>query len=157
VHHSALWVRDVDASLRFYVDGLGLEVVMDERFTGEWPVLFDVPSTSLRSVFLGDRRHPDSGIVELVTFDGVAAPGPTPHAGTGFLLLSFFVDVDEVVGRLEALGFGPVRRIEQPAPAGPVAMATLVDPDGVLVELIDLGRNSPGGNASPGGRTHRGR
>jgi catechol 2,3-dioxygenase-like lactoylglutathione lyase family enzyme len=140
VHHSALWVRDVDASLRFYVDGLGLEVLMDEHFTGDWPALFPVSSTSLRSVFLGDPGRPDSGIVELVTFDGAAAADPTPRNDAGFLLLSFFLDVDEVVARLTALGFGPVRRIEQPSPAGPVTMATVGDPDGVLVELIDVGR-----------------
>jgi catechol 2,3-dioxygenase-like lactoylglutathione lyase family enzyme len=139
VHHSAVVVQDVDASLRFYRDGIGLDVLMDHVFEGDWPELFGAPSTTLRSIFLGDRRHPDAGVVELVVFDPptpVAPPASTPHAG--FFLLSFYVDVAEVLGRLHALGFGPARRIEQPAPTGPVVMAAVRDPDGVLVELVGV-------------------
>ncbi len=113
-----------------------------------------LPSNRLRSVFLGDADHRDSGVVELVVFDppgpdprpepgtsgrpdtGATAPGET--AGPGFFLLSFYVDVDVVLGRLEALGFGPFRRIEQPAPTGAVTMACLYDPDGVRIELVDV-------------------
>jgi glyoxylase I family protein len=139
VHHSAVVVRDVDSSLRFYRDGIGLDVLMDHVFKGDWPGLFDAPSTTLRSIFLGDRRHPDAGVVELVVFDSPApeaVSSSTPHAG--FFLLSFYVDVAAVLDRLHALGFGPGRRIEQPAPTGPVAMATVRDPDGVLVELVGV-------------------
>jgi catechol 2,3-dioxygenase-like lactoylglutathione lyase family enzyme len=142
VHHSALRARDVEASLRFYVDGIGLQVLMDHRFAGDWPTLFHVDATELRSVFLGDPRHPDAGIVELVAFDGAPAGDPLPDAvagsAAGFLLLSFTVDVDSVLGRLASLGVSPEGRIEQPSPTGTVAMATVRDPDGVLVELIDL-------------------
>jgi catechol 2,3-dioxygenase-like lactoylglutathione lyase family enzyme len=139
VHHSAICVSDVDASLRFYRDGLGLETLMDHAFDGDWPSLFDAPSTRLRSVFLGDPDRPDVGIVELVAFDG---PPPVEQAtaaslGPGFFLLSFFVDVDQTLARIEDLGLArDVRRIEVPGPEGPVAMATLHDPDGVLVELV---------------------
>ena len=138
VHHSAICVRDVERSVRFYRDGLGLEVLMDEVFDGDWPTLFDARSTRLRSVFLGDPEQPDVGIVELVAFDGGVGDGPPARAPTrGFLLLSFFVDLAQVVERLAGLGSRPARRIEQPAPGGSVAMATLVDPDGVRIELID--------------------
>jgi hypothetical protein len=53
------------------------------------------------------------------------------------------VDVDAVLGRLASLGFEPEGRIDQPAPTGTVAMATVRDPDGVLVELIDLPTGPP--------------
>ena len=132
----------MEASLRFYVDGIGLQVLMDHRFAGDWPTLFHVEATELRSVFLGDPRHPDAGIVELVAFDAAPAGDPVPDAasgsGAGFFLLSFTVDVDAVLGRLSSLGVSPEGRIEQPSPTGTVAMATVRDPDGVLVELIDL-------------------
>ncbi len=138
VHHSAICVRDVDRSLRFYRDGLGLAVLMDHVFDGDWPTLFDAPSRRLRSVFLGDADAPDAGIVELVAFDGgvggAATSGPPQQ---GFFLVSFFVDVEQVTSRLADLGFTDVRRIDQPSPGGTVAMATLLDPDGVLVELVD--------------------
>ncbi len=155
VHHSAIHVRDMDASLCFYRDGIGLEVLMDHVFEGDWPTLFDAPSSTLRSIFLGDPAHADAGVVELVTFEGAAAPvtapdtapvttappsaaaGPLP-AGPGFFLLSFYVDVDEVLTRLAGLGFGPGRRIEQPAPTGSVSMACVYDPDGIRIELVGI-------------------
>jgi catechol 2,3-dioxygenase-like lactoylglutathione lyase family enzyme len=142
VHHSAICVRDIDASLRFYRDGLGLQTLMDHGFDGDWPTLFDAPATRLRSVFLGDPDRPDIGIVELVAFD--VAPPPAERAASGplapgFFLLSFFVDVDETLARIERLGLArDVRRIEVPGPVAPVAMATLRDPDGVLVELVGV-------------------
>jgi catechol 2,3-dioxygenase-like lactoylglutathione lyase family enzyme len=145
VHHSAVYVRDVDASLRFYRDGLGLQVLMDHEFDGDWSTLFDAPSDRLRSVFLGDPDSPDAGIVELVAFAGNPtgddgdAPTPAPLR-PGFFLLSFFVDVDATLARLAAVGLdGPARRIRVPGPGGDVEMATLRDPDGVLVELVGIG------------------
>jgi catechol 2,3-dioxygenase-like lactoylglutathione lyase family enzyme len=143
VHHSAVYVRDLDASLRFYCDGLGLQVLMDHDFDGDWRTLFDAPGNRLRSVFLGDPGSPDSGIVELVAFaqgvtgDAAVAPMP-PHPG--FFLLSFFVDVDATLKRLAAVGIDePARRIRVPGPEGDVEMATVRDPDGVLVELVGIG------------------
>ena len=141
LHHAALCVRDVDASVRFYRDGIGLAVLMDEHFDGDWPALFDAPSRRLHSVFLGDPAAPDAGIVELVAFDGgVEADRAAPRPETGFFLLSFFVDVEATLARLEQLGLGPSRRAGQPGPGGTsVAMATVRDPDGVLVELVGAG------------------
>jgi catechol 2,3-dioxygenase-like lactoylglutathione lyase family enzyme len=138
VHHSAICVRDVDASLRFYRDGVGLEVLMDHVFDGDWTTLFDAPSNRLRSVFLGDHAHSDVGIVELVAFEvPPGEPGPSGRPGPGFFLLSFFVEVDETLARIEDLGLArDVRRIEVPGPDRPVAMATLRDPDDLLVELV---------------------
>ena len=52
---------DVEASLRFWRDGLGFAVVMDGRFDGDWPALLRAPSTSLRAVFLGGDHTPGGG------------------------------------------------------------------------------------------------
>jgi catechol 2,3-dioxygenase-like lactoylglutathione lyase family enzyme len=141
LHHAALVVHDLDQSLRFYRDGVGLVVLTDHSFAGDWPTLFDAPAETLRSVFLGDPDRPHAGIVELVVFETPASPGVSGGASTaGFFLLSFFVDVPETLIRLDALGLGgPPRRIEHPGPGGPVAMATVRDPDGILVELIQAG------------------
>ena len=142
VHHSAICVRDVDTSLRFYRDGLGLAVTMDEEFDGDWPALFAAKGTRLRSVFLGDPDVTDAGFVELVSFaDGTAigAP-PATDPVPGFFLLSFYVEVGATLERLAGLGLGgEPRRISVPGPGNGVAMATVRDPDGVLVELIGLG------------------
>lgn len=114
--------------------------MMDSEFDGDWPALFGAKVSRLHSVFLGDPAAPDAGIVELVSLDGMPdGAGPTDQPMTGFFLLSFYVgDVDTVLTRLAELGLGgEPTRIALPAPGGvSVSMATVRDPDGVLIELI---------------------
>jgi glyoxylase I family protein len=139
VHHTALCPADFEASLRFYRDGLGMEPIMGPvDFEGDWPALFGAPEPKLRSVFLGDPASPDGGIVELVEFAGAPAttPSTTGPGVAGFFLISLYVDVPATLERLAAVGVTDVRRIEVEAGAGTVAMATVRDPDGVVVELI---------------------
>jgi len=139
IHHSVVVVRDLDASLRFYRDGLGLDLLHDRHVEGDWPDLFDAPSRRVRAVFLGDTGVPDdhAGVLELNVFDGDVPDGPPPSPPrTGFFLLSFFVDVEATLARLEKLGLArDVRRVSQPTPNGSVVLATVRDPDGVAVLL----------------------
>jgi catechol 2,3-dioxygenase-like lactoylglutathione lyase family enzyme len=87
---------DIEASLRFYRDGIGLDVLRDLQVDGDWPELFGAPSRRLRAVFLGDAT----------------------------------------LGRLAALSLGgPPRSLSQATPRGTVTLATVRDPDGVLVLL----------------------
>ena len=133
-------VRDLEASLRFYRDGLGLDLLQDRHVEGDWPELLGAPSRRVHAIFLGDAAVPDdhTGVLELNVFDGDVpdgAPPPSPPS-TGFFLLSFFVNVEATLGRLAALGLGgPPRRVTQPTPRGPVTLATVRDPDGLLVLL----------------------
>jgi catechol 2,3-dioxygenase-like lactoylglutathione lyase family enzyme len=139
VHHSAICTADVEQSLRFWRDGLGLCQLFDHTFTGDWPELFGAKGDRLRSIFLGDPQSPDCGIVELVYLPGTDEAPPAPAAPRcGFFLLSLQRDVDETLSGLAALGFADgVRRITMPAPGGKtVPMAVINAPDGVLVELI---------------------
>lgn len=139
IHHSVVMVRDLEASLRFYRDGLGLDLLQDRHVEGDWPDLLGAPSRRVRAVFLGDAGVPDdhAGVLELNVFDGDIPEGPPPSPpGTGFFLLSFLVDVEATLSRLAALGLGgPPRRVIQSAPRGPVTLATVRDPDGLLVLL----------------------
>lgn len=148
IHHTAIVTADVDASMRFWRDGLGLAELFDYTFTGDWPTLFGAATDQLRSIFLGDPETPETGIVELVVLDRAreerkdisteTAPPPTDVPGFGFFLLSLQRDVDATLDTLAGLGFDDgVRRIEMPAPGGKrVAMAVVNAPDGVRVELI---------------------
>ena len=141
IHHSAICVRDVEASLRFWREGLGFEVLMDRRFEGDWPVLLHAPTRSLRALFLGNPANWESGIVELLDLGELEdLPGSTTaHASTGFFLLSVMTDMNAALERLSALGLGGEhRKIE----VSGVAMAVVTDPDGVLVELVDSGAAS---------------
>lgn len=143
VHHAAICTSDVERALRFWRDGLGLTPLFEHTFTGDWPELFGAKTDRLRSIFLGDPQAPDTGIVELVVFEGAddaAAPPERPRLG--FFLLSMQREVDETLSTLAELGFTDgVRRIIMPAPGGKtVPMAVISAPDGVLVELIGPAR-----------------
>ena len=139
IHHAAIVTSDVERSLRFWRDGIGLTELFDQTFTGDWPTLFGAPTDQLRSIFLGDPTTPDTGIVELVVFDDAqAAVKPARAPAFGFFLLSLERDVDATLDRLAGLGFDDgVRRISMPAPGGKtVGMAVITAPDDVRVELI---------------------
>jgi glyoxylase I family protein len=135
VHHSAIATRDVEASLVFWRDGLGFDVLMDHSFDGPWPELFGSATTTLRSVFLGDAAASESGIVELVAMEGTAPPGAgATGPAEGFFLLSLHADLDTVLPRLAALGVGGEPTV---AAVSGVRLAVVHDPNGVRVELMD--------------------
>src|SRR2546423_8372788 len=116
IHHAAIISTDVDASMRFWRDGLGFELLMDETFEGDWKTLFGIDATKVRSVMVGDPERSDAGIVEFVQFEGAEVP-------LGFELLSFFVeDLDATLQKLGEQAI-QLRRIEVPSPYGPVPMA----------------------------------
>jgi catechol 2,3-dioxygenase-like lactoylglutathione lyase family enzyme len=139
IHHSAICTRDIDASVRFWRDGLGFVEQMDELFEGDWPTLFQARGPKLRSIFLGDPTDITGGLVELVQFptgieDGEPDLGPP---SVGFFLVSVYLDVGPTLERLASLGFNEdVRRITL---VQGVEMAVVHDPNGVRVELIGLG------------------
>jgi glyoxylase I family protein len=136
LHHAAICATDIDASLRFWRDGLGLEILMDQSFEGDWPTLFGSTSTRLRSVFMGEPGADDAGVVELVDFgDPITVPEPSPTPEGGFFLLSFNVDLTATLARLDALGVGGTPR---EVTVHGVRMAVVTSPDGVRVELLDL-------------------
>ncbi len=139
IHHAAICTAEVERSRKFWRDGLGFTELFDHTFTGDWPELFGAKTDRLRSIFLGDPQTPDTGIVELVVFEGADdALTPPQRPQHGFFLLSLQRDVHEGLSALAALGFTDgVRRITVAAPAGKtVEMAVITAPDGVLVELI---------------------
>ncbi len=150
VHHAAIGTRDVEASLVFWRDGLGFEVLMDHSFDGPWPDLFGGSATTLHSLFLGDPGAPESGIVELVDLDGMAPPleaGSGPAAG--FFLLSLYADLDTVLPRLAGLGLGGEPAV---APVGPIRLAVVHDPNGVRVELMDMAAQETMGSLTEPGK-----
>jgi glyoxylase I family protein len=148
VHHLALWVHEheVEDSLRFYRDGIGLDMIMDIHAHGDFAELFDVPYRRLRSIMLGDRGDILAGVFELVVFDhrsDALAPVddsqlPEPSRPSRYLLHSFFVEFDEVLPRLKELGFLDSYKEQQvQTPVGLSRVITLRDPHGFMVELAD--------------------
>ncbi|HWA65914.1 MAG TPA: VOC family protein [Mycobacteriales bacterium] len=135
--HVGLCPADFDASLRFYVDGIGLEVVFDVTLRGDMYDLLGVRTDSVRTCFLADRATPGSARLELMQlFPGDGVDGPrTGYPQRGLTLVSFIRPVEQTLARLADLGLGGTPRI-MPTPAGKLS-AMVVDPDGVMVELLD--------------------
>jgi catechol 2,3-dioxygenase-like lactoylglutathione lyase family enzyme len=139
IHHSVIRVRDMDRSIAYWRDGVGLELMMDGEFEGDWPTLFNAPSRVLRSVFLGDPDQ-EGGILELVDF---GTPGERQPAGDmpaeGLMLVAFQCDIDPALERLQSLGWdGPLRQITVQSRRGPVRIVLLEDPNGVRFELTEF-------------------
>jgi catechol 2,3-dioxygenase-like lactoylglutathione lyase family enzyme len=135
LHHVVLFVRDLARSTAFYRDGIGLETLVEREFDGDWPTLFGVTSTRLHAVILGDTAQPNVGQVELLMLAKPLPDGPPPAPpAIATVMLSFLVDLESVLPKLEAAGGGDVRRTKL---RNGYAVATLHDPDGILVELLD--------------------
>jgi glyoxylase I family protein len=92
----------------------------------------------VRTIFLGDRSQPDAGVIELLDL-GTGSVGDEPVGSglprRGAFLVSLVVPVEATLARLAELGLGGTPR-RMPAGGGGQA-ATVVDPDGIVVELLD--------------------
>lgn len=135
LHHVTLFVRDAERSIRFYRDGLGFAIRLDREFDADWPALFGVASKRLRAVILGDpdRAHQ----VELVTFAEPVPDGPPPgEPATGTVILTFIVDLEAMLPALLEVGATDLRRTQL---SNGNAAATVRDPDGIMVQLLDAG------------------
>jgi len=139
IFHGGVTVSDMDRALRFYRDGLGLEVEFDKTLDGPYlPVVLALDFEAIRAVYL---RVPGGQFIELLEYRGIerlpAASRPCDY-GAGHLCL-YVEGIDEIHGRLKDMGFrarsdGPVD-----ITSGPNAGARsiyLLDPDGYRVELF---------------------
>lgn len=139
--HLGICVRDLERSVRFYAEGLGFEPAESHRVGPEFAALMGVEGLDLRSQFL--RGH---GLaIELLGFESPPATGdgrPRPLNRTGLTHLSVRVDdVDAVAARLVALGGAVLDGTRTRLATGgrPLDFLYCTDPDGVRVELMDLG------------------
>lgn len=143
--HGGITVSDMDRSMRFYRDGLGLEMEFDRILDA--PYLREVLGLTfdqIRAVYL---RIPGGGFVELLEYRGIerfpAASRPCDY-GAGHLCL-YVEGIDEVFGRLRDLGYEARSAGVVDITAGPNMGARSVyfaDPDGYPVELF---QRRPGG------------
>jgi catechol 2,3-dioxygenase-like lactoylglutathione lyase family enzyme len=147
VHHTGLCPADFDTSLRFYRDGIGLDVLVDTVLATDVKPLLGMHTTKVRTVFLGEADNRDAGILELLDLGSdevTGGPAQTGLPSRGLFLISLQVDVEAVLARLSELGLGGVPR-RMTVPNGDLLAASVVDPDGVTVELLHAGRPVLGG------------
>ena len=118
-----LRVRDLDASLRFYCDGLGMKLLRRQEY----------PGGEFTLAFVGYGDESETAVLELThNWDGRAY-----EIGSGFGHVA--VGVDGIHAVCEALRAKGVRVTREPGPMkhGTTVIAFVEDPDGYKVELIE--------------------
>ena len=122
--HTMIRVRDLDASLQFYTDLLGMKLLRKR----------DYPSGKFTLAFVGYGDESSNTVIELTHNWGQAEPY---DLGSAFGHLAVGVpDVYKTCERLAAAG------VKIPRPAGPMAhggsaIAFIEDPDGYRIELVE--------------------
>lgn len=127
--HAMIRVKDFDAALRFYTDGLGMKQLSNR---------FDVEARRVTAVYLGFEDFSAGGCLELVQRWDVTEPY-THGTGAGHFCIGV-PDMDAMVARLEGMGaqftMRPTRLLE-----GAPLVAFFSDLDGYTVELIQTRRD----------------
>jgi lactoylglutathione lyase len=96
LNHVAIGVRDLEASLRFYTEGLGMRKTLEKPVSDNvWRLLRLPENTTGTSVFVqGDQR---AGQLELVTWDlPESVEGHKRPGDIGAFQLSFPVDPEHI-------------------------------------------------------------
>jgi catechol 2,3-dioxygenase-like lactoylglutathione lyase family enzyme len=139
--HFGICVSDLDRSLRFYCEALGFEKAESHEIGQEFARLMDFDDVAVTSQFI---RRGATGI-ELLAFREPAPFGSRERRAVnqlGLTHLSFRVrDVAATAARIVALGGAVVEASRTTIDFGgtPLEFVYCTDPDGVRVELMDLG------------------
>ena len=124
--HTMIRVKDLDKSLNFYTELLGMKLLRKR----------DYPTGKFTLAFVGYGEETDSTVIELTHNWEQAEPY---NLGSAFGHLAIGVpDVYKACEKLAASG------VKIPRPAGPMAhggsvIAFIEDPDGYRIELVQLG------------------
>lgn len=138
--HVGMTVADLDASIAFYRDGLGMEVRSRGVNSAAAPEVWGAPSGATGEVvFLGLPGGPD--VIELFRIRGVdqrAASAEPWHFASAHVCL----ETDDLTGlfaHMQALGHSARSTRPVPLPSGVLAGGSAVyfiDPDGFHVEVV---------------------
>jgi catechol 2,3-dioxygenase-like lactoylglutathione lyase family enzyme len=142
LHHVGITVKDLDASIRFYHDVLGLEFSNEPSPWFEGPALgpaVGVPGAALRqvSLLLGDTT------LELLEYKSPPSEtdGPLRSNNLGASHVAFLVDdIKATKAELESKGvtfFSPVNVVDEGVLAG-WRWVYFADPDGYPLELVEV-------------------
>ena len=139
--HFGICVSDLERSLRFYCEALGFEKAESHEIGPEFARLMDLPDVAVTSQFI--RRGPTA--IELLAFREPSPVGDRERRAVhqlGLTHLSFRVHgVADVAARMVELGGTVVESSRTVVDFGgtPLEFVYCTDPDGVRVELMDLG------------------
>jgi catechol 2,3-dioxygenase-like lactoylglutathione lyase family enzyme len=139
--HFGICVSDLQRSLRFYRDALGFEQAESHAIGSEFARLMDVPDVAVTSQFI----RKGSTAIELLAFEEPPSFGSRERRAVnqlGLTHLSFRVrDVAATAAKVVELGGAVVESSRTTIDLGGTALEFVycTDPDGVRVELMDLG------------------
>jgi lactoylglutathione lyase len=123
--HTMLRVGDLDQSIAFYCDILGMELLRRK----------DYPGGEFTLAFVGYGSEKDHTVIELTYNWGVSEY----DLGQGYGHIALGVDdIYRTCDRIKAQG-GKVSREPGPMKHGSTVIAFVEDPNGYKVELIQLG------------------
>ncbi|MDO5627362.1 MAG: VOC family protein [Mobilicoccus sp.] len=137
LHHTGVTVRDFEAAVAWYHRHFGFllvtEMLLDGEDSARLADLYGRPDLTVR---LGFMRGRDGSILEVFEFDPPLPPAPVDWNRPGYTHVAMAVsDVPAWVRRLEGEGIEFLTPVQETAGAHWVFFR---DPDGNLVELIDL-------------------
>ena len=141
VHHTGLTVSDIERSIVFYRDVMGLELVSRQETDGGYDAdIVGYPGARTRKAYLrvvGDTAH----VIELFQYlDPVGTPLDVQSKNTGAAHLCLVVDdLHAYVELLESRGYAdfvsrPIHVDAGPSQGGYALY--MLDPDGIRVELL---------------------
>jgi catechol 2,3-dioxygenase-like lactoylglutathione lyase family enzyme len=139
VRHAGLVVRDLERSLAFYRDIIGLTVRVRMTESGEYiERVVGIPGAVLEWAKL---ECPEGSLVELIEYkkgmDPAGDPGNATPDRRGFSHVAFTVgDIEDLYRTLTGLGFH-CNNPPEPSPDGLVKVMYCHDPDGIIVELVE--------------------
>lgn len=120
--HTMLRVRDLNASIRFYTEVLGMKLLRQN----------DYPAGEFTLAFVGYGDEANNTVLELTYNWG----DHTYDIGTGYGHIAIEVpDVHAATDAIKAQG-GKILREAGPMNAGTTIIAFVADPDGYPIELI---------------------
>ena len=128
----AITCSDFEASLDFYHNKLGLEIVLELEIPDDLARGVGLAPTGFRQV----RLQAGNTLIKLMD---IASPPPTPadEFSAGVRWLTFFVE--DIQGTVENLKQSGVEFLSEPISApDAVGVACAKDPDGLLVELVQI-------------------
>ena len=139
-HHHGFTVSDVDRSVAFYRDLLGLEVVRisDRSNLPAYDTILGYPDVELRIAILS---HPvNEFILELVQY--INPPGQTQELENRLVGASHVAcevgDVDAMYRKLKEAGYGAINPPADVVRGGKCVARAMyaLDPDGISIELF---------------------
>jgi len=147
LHHVGIAVKDIDESLRFYCDGIGLQVFQDEVISGpDLDASLMIRNGRVRMVLLAD---PSGNMVELLGWINPVVRGRPKEfkdfTSVGLVEVAFMVpDLKQAEESLARIGYkfrSPVWSFGSDLPSYGGAHADMryvLDPNGVQVELMQV-------------------